>query len=83
MPYGVDKKLGGDSKPNDAWMERCVTRVMKTGKDKGSAIAICKATMKKSKDKDTEAELLLNFILENPDRIRLVIDTDNTQYPQR
>jgi ribosomal protein S7 len=80
-PYGVDKDLGGDSKPNDAWMERCVTRVMKSGKDKSSAIAICKSTMKKSKDNHSEAELLLDFILENPNRVGLVLDTDNTKYP--
>lgn len=54
MPYGIDKKLGGDTKENDSWMERCVSKVEAnlpaSRKDKhGSAIAICKAQMKKSK----------------------------------
>jgi len=49
MPYGVDKKLGGDSHENDSWMEKCVDKVMATGKSKESAIKICKFTMKKSK----------------------------------
>lgn len=51
MPFGVDKDLGGDTKKNDAWMEKCVQKVMATGKDKGSAIAICKASMKKAHEK--------------------------------
>jgi ribosomal protein S7 len=54
MPYGVAKDQGGDSQANDAWMEKCVSSVMKGGKSKGSAIAICKTTLatlkKKRKD---------------------------------
>jgi hypothetical protein len=46
MPYGVDKSIGGD----DGWMESCVMKVMKTGKDKQSAIRICKSSLDKSKD---------------------------------
>lgn len=40
MPYGMK---GGDTPQSDAWMEKCVASVLKTGKDKGSAIAICKS----------------------------------------
>lgn len=50
-PYGVDKELGGDNKKNDSWMEKCVEKVMAGGKDKGSAIAICKSQMKKNMSK--------------------------------
>lgn len=51
MPYGFPKKLGGDSPSNDAKMEACVARVMATGKDKVTAIKICKVSiaMKKAK----------------------------------
>jgi ribosomal protein S7 len=53
MPYGFPKAQGGDSKSNDALMERCVTKVMATGKSKESAIRICKVSiamrLKKSK----------------------------------
>jgi len=55
MPYGVDKKLGGDSKENVGWMEKCVAKVSgensRTGKPytKSEKIAICKAQMRKSK----------------------------------
>lgn len=41
MPYGMK---GGDTPAKDAWMEKCVSRVMAQGHDKGSAIAICKST---------------------------------------
>lgn len=47
MPYGVDKSMGGDNKKNDTFMEGCVKKVMAGGKDKGSAVAICKAQMGK------------------------------------
>lgn len=51
MPYGFPKKLGGDSPDNDALMERCVSKVMAQGKDKQSAIRICKVSiaMRKSR----------------------------------
>jgi hypothetical protein len=55
-PYGVDKDQGGDSKENDSWMEKCVTKVQEGGKSKPSAIAICKAQLKKSKEKDSSLE---------------------------
>lgn len=51
MPYGVDKKLGGDNKENTAFMERCVKTQMNKGKDKSSAIALCKYILKKKKEK--------------------------------
>lgn len=47
MPYGVAKALGGDSAKNDAHMERAVSAIMKSGKDKVSAIRIAKAGMAK------------------------------------
>lgn len=51
MPYGIDKKIGGDSPSNVKWMEECVAKQIKAGKDKSSAIAICKYILKKSKKK--------------------------------
>jgi len=55
-PYGVDKNQGGDSPDNVSWMERCVESVMKKNSklSKGSAIAICKTQLKRTKDKDAE-----------------------------
>lgn len=49
MPYGVDKDMGGDSPKNDAWMEHCVSSVMKKDPslDKANAIRICKKQMEK------------------------------------
>jgi uncharacterized protein YoaH (UPF0181 family) len=61
-PYGIDKSLGGDSKENDSWMEQCVQKVMKTGKDKGSAIAICKITLRKSKGNKSKASFIIDEI---------------------
>lgn len=55
MPYGIDKKIGGDSKENVSWMEKCVSSIKgnnkRTGKPytKGEKIAICKAQLKKGK----------------------------------
>lgn len=57
MPYGVDKDIGGDSPTNDKWMEGCVSRVKKQGKDEGSAIAICKTTLKNKKKKNKSSYL--------------------------
>jgi hypothetical protein len=51
MPYGVAKKLGGDSAKNDAYMERCVAAVQKQGHSKVSAIRICKAGMRRKRSK--------------------------------
>lgn len=48
MPYGVSKDVGGDSQSNDSLMERCVTQVMAQGKDKVTAIKICKASIQRS-----------------------------------
>jgi hypothetical protein len=47
MPYGMPMDEGGDSKKNDKWMENCVQKVMKEGKDKQGAVAICKSTFEK------------------------------------
>lgn len=57
MPFGMDKSLGGDSPENVKWMEGCVKAVKgQKGKDgkpmkEGTAIAICKATFRKHKEK--------------------------------
>jgi len=48
MPYGMSKKSGGDSAANDAKMERCVQRLVSDGRDKVSAIRICKAAIQRS-----------------------------------
>lgn len=45
MPYGMK---GGDTPSSDAWMEKCVASVQAGGKDKSSAIAICKAQYEKT-----------------------------------
>lgn len=45
MPYGVPKSKGGDSLENDARMEACISKVMKQGHDKESAVRICKTSL--------------------------------------
>jgi hypothetical protein len=46
MPYGLPKPH--NTKKNEQWMERCVTKVMKgSGAEKGKAIAVCKTQLKK------------------------------------
>lgn len=47
MPYGLSKKIGGDTAANDARMERCIQDVMRQGKSKLSAILICKASIQR------------------------------------
>lgn len=47
MPYGLPKSIGGDSKKNDAKMEKMVSAIQASGKDKVSAIKIAKASMEK------------------------------------
>lgn len=42
MPYGIAKKLGGDSPKNVRWMEDCVAALRKKGHDTVSAVRICK-----------------------------------------
>jgi len=51
VPYGLSKKIGGDTAANDALMERCIKDVMAQGKPKLTAILICKASIQKSKAK--------------------------------
>ena len=65
MPYGVDKDIGGDSPTNVKFMERCVSSVMKTGKDKSAAVAICKASLKKNKGKHSDASFDISLYLWN------------------
>jgi ribosomal protein S7 len=64
MPYGISREDGGDSPSNDKWMEECVIKVMKSGKDKSSAIAICKTTLKKKKDNTKEASITIDKYIE-------------------
>jgi hypothetical protein len=46
MPYGLSKKIGGDTSANDAKMERCIKDVMAGGQhNKLRAILICKASI--------------------------------------
>jgi len=63
MPYGIDQNLGGDSEENIQWMEHCINQVMNKSKvkDKSTAIAICKAQLRKSKGDRSKAQ----FYLEN------------------
>jgi len=51
MPYGIAKRLGGDTKAVDARMERCVSKVMARGMPKENAIRICKSTIQISLSK--------------------------------
>ena len=54
MPYpGVDDS---DTK----WMEKCTSSVMETGKDKSSAIAICRSQLKKKKESNSELDLVID-----------------------
>lgn len=70
MPYGVDKNMGGDSKENVQWMEKCVQSVMDSGKGKSSAIAICKAQMRKKHEAKSEAIEIEESILSREFRYR-------------
>ena len=57
MPYGVDKKIGGDNPSNVKFMEKCVKRITGTNPStkqpytKGEKIAICKTSLKNRKKK--------------------------------
>lgn len=69
-PYGVDKKIGGDNKQNDTFMEKCVSGITGTNKrtgkpySKGEKIAICKTSLKNKKSKSsTDDTVELEFIL--------------------
>lgn len=62
-PYRIDKEQGGDSPENVKWMENCVRKVMDQGKDKGSAIAICKTSLKKSKGNKEVASFILDEMI--------------------
>lgn len=47
MPYGVSKTLGGDSRANDARVERQVGALQRKGYGKVPAIKIAKAGMRR------------------------------------
>lgn len=51
MPYGLAKAAGGDSPANDSKMEACVSSLVSKGKDKVTAIRICKAAIQRSATK--------------------------------
>ena len=57
MPYG------NETPEQTKWLEKCVVKVMKSGKDKSSAIAICKSQLKKSNGSIAKAELILTKLL--------------------
>ena len=67
MPYGIDKKQGGDSPSNVKWMEKCVAKISGTNKrtgkpyTKGEKIAICKAQLKKKKGKASLNDVSIDF----------------------
>ncbi len=62
MPYGIDKKFGGDNPANVSFMERCVSDIKGTNKrtgkpyTKGEKIAICKTSLKNRKEKNSSLE---------------------------
>lgn len=70
MPFGVDKKIGGDNKTNDTFMEKCVAGITGTNKrtgkpfEKGEKIAICKAQLDKKKEKQASQGIEIEFDLE-------------------
>jgi hypothetical protein len=51
LPYGIAKKLGGDTPAVDAKMDRCVQQVMAKGLKKENAIRVCKSTIQISLSK--------------------------------
>jgi len=56
MPYGVDKKLGGDNPGNTNFVEDCVSKVRGTNKrtgkpyTKSEKVAICKTALRNKKE---------------------------------
>jgi len=47
MPYGLAKRIGGDTAANDARMKDCISAVMAKGTPKLNAILICKSSIQK------------------------------------
>lgn len=83
MPYGVDKKIGGDNPSNDSFMEKCVNDIKGTNKrtgqpyTKGEKIAICKTSLKNKKSKSELIEYTgidINAVTEVEDIIGNAID---------
>jgi hypothetical protein len=65
MPYGMPQSMGGDTKESDAWMENCVAKVSKSGKNQDHSIAICNAVwMKKHADTKACYEILNKGVVE-------------------
>jgi len=52
MPYGIPSEYGGDTEENEKWMLNCIEKVMSSGKDKVTAIKICKAQFIEMKKKN-------------------------------
>lgn len=49
MPYGMSKKIGGDTKATEAKMDACVQDLMKEqGYSKIKAVVLCKASITRS-----------------------------------
>ena len=79
MPYGIPKNIGGDSPENVKWMEGCVNKVMKTGRPKPSAIAICKTQLtrnksKSSDDSSVDEDILSGFEMDKNNYIRKLME---------
>jgi len=45
VPYGLSKRIGGDTPANDAKMERCIADLQAKGYSKLAAIKICKSAI--------------------------------------
>ena len=50
-PYGLSKKIGGDTPALDAKMQRCITDLQARGVKKLNAILICKASIQRAATK--------------------------------
>lgn len=48
MPYGISKKVGGDTPATTARMVRCIQDLQQQGHSKLSAILICKTSIQRS-----------------------------------
>lgn len=60
-PYG----MMNETPKTTQWLENCVKKVMRDGKDKSSAIAICKSTFEKMHGPDGKAALEIYPIIQD------------------
>ena len=56
MPYGISRKVGGDTPALDKKVEDCVARLTAKGYSKVSAIKICKVSVQKKAAKSSSAQ---------------------------